>query len=1169
MRVSRLEVHGFKSFASPAWLEFGDGITAVVGPNGSGKSNLVDAIRLVLGGAGARELRGQRLEQVIFSGGDRRAPLGMAEVTVVFDNEDGRIPVEEVEVALTRRVFRDGASEFRRNGRRIRLRDLGRLLDATGLAQAGYAIIAQNDIESIIRATPTQRRHLIEEAAGVRGTQLLLDDSRRRIQELDRWLEGSVGRLAELMPRLEELREQARRADQARELKERLQRLRGSLERAAWLAELANLRQLERQLDLMRRRRESAARAFADFDSHYRLERQRLELVEAGRLERERASGRLALRVQRAEAALERWRERAQQAAVTLAEARAQMEEVRADLRALADFVDGDPLDGGNAMEARRARVAELAGELLALEARRRELSPQITEHERRERDLGLELAANLKGQAERGASIQAVSSHSDQAAALVREVEADITGSRAELAEAVELAREATERARQQREELDQAVRQEASALEVLRASEGEAIQIAAQERASAAAVAAQEALLEERRRGRPIAEAAARGEVRLQPLSVAVRPRVEADTVSVEAALGDLGGALIGSEDDVRRALQWAGGAAEVVCWPTGDEVEGWLAPAGCRPLALALEGEPEDLATVAVICGHIGLAEDRAAAASWLEAVPHGRAVLPDGTVIARGLEVTPSHAVGELQAARRAAQAHHDLSLIRIRMAEAQARLDWARDQHQRQRESVDRAREALARAVSGAESRRQAEASLRTRLMELGERAAAVRQEQERDRSQLAKVKAELEELEHEQRRLEASRQAARSDLEAALALEHQLIAAEQEQRTSHERARLELVELEIRERERAQRARQQAEAKQRLLEREQAARSRVEGAESGVVVALALAEQAARELQALGEQEVQAPAERVDLAVEPLQELARLERRRAELESTLGQATEATQQLERELSGQRLRVEEARVRLGDMPMTEDRPPDDPARTAQEVARLEHRVEALGPVNELAPRQLAELLDKTEGMRAAHADTTAAREDIEAVRTHLQQLVEARLRTAMMRVTREFEDSWRELFGAGRATLLKVESGPDTGWGVEMEVQPQGKRVIPMAMLSGGERALTALALVLALQQVSPSPFYVFDEVDAALDEVNVANFARVLERRAQRSQFLVITHNLTTMARASQLYGVTQDGRGASRVLSVRLAEDGQSVRDRRGQELVEALVGG
>jgi chromosome segregation protein len=197
---------------------------------------------------------------------------------------------------------------------------------------------------------------------------------------------------------------------------------------------------------------------------------------------------------------------------------------------------------------------------------------------------------------------------------------------------------------------------------------------------------------------------------------------------------------------------------------------------------------------------------------------------------------------------------------------------------------------------------------------------------------------------------------------------------------------------------------------------------------------------------------------------------------------------------------------------------------------------------------------LAPQQLEELLARTEGLRSAHDDTRAARADLEVVLGRLEAVSNGRFRHTLTRVTSEFELVWRELFGGGRATLL-VTSGEGPA-GVDLEVQPQGKRVIPMALLSGGERALTALALVLALQQVSPSPFYVFDEVDAALDEVNVANFARLLKRRADRSQFLVVTHSLTTMAMASHLYGVTQDGRGSSRVLSVRLAEDGQSIEE-------------
>ena len=1169
MRVSRLELQGFKSFASPACLEFGDGVTAVVGPNGSGKSNLVDAIRLVLGGASARELRGQRLEQVIFSGGERRAALGMAEVTVVFDNEDGRMPVDDVEVALSRRVFRDGASEFRRNGQRIRLRDLGRLLDATGLAQAGYAIIAQNDIESIIRATPAQRRHLIEEAAGVRGAQVLLDDSRDRILELDRWLEGSVGRLAELTPRLDELRLQAQAAAAARQLKERLDRLRGSLERAAWLDELTRARQLERQLDASRRRRESAARALAEFDAHYRDQRRQLELVEEARLEQERVRGRMALLVQQAEAALERWRERAQQGAVMVADARLQLAEVVSDLEALSSAAGSGPEESAAELEGRRAALADLASRRVQTEAGRRDLRRQLEEAERQAGALARRLADNLRGQAEQETALQQGTTRLEQSRLLALEVQGAMTGCREELESAQKLAAAAADQSRRQAAELEQAVLAESGALELLSSSEAELARITAQERAAAAQHAAHQALIDERRRGRPIADAAARGDLQLRSLSALVRPRAEGDTVAVEAALGDLGAALVGAEAEARRALARAGGEAEVICWPTGDQPPVVDPPAGCRPLVQVLEGEAGDLAVIAELCHHICLAEDRSSAQAWLDVTPQGRAVLPDGSVVARGLEITPSSSAGAIQTLRQAERAHQELGRLRDQMDAVQARVDWARDQHQRQRARVDQARAEAARSTAAAEHHHQIELRLADRLQELGERAARTQRDQERDRAQLVHSQTELEKLRRQCHELEELSQAAQARLQSVRESDRTLAEAAQELAASQERLRLEVAEIEVREQERLQRARQQGETRRRLLERERAARTRVERAEDALVVALTLADRAATARASLALEAAAAQPVSTAVEVEPLQQLALLERQRAELESELNQVTGATQGLERDLLAQRTKVEQARIRLGDAPADGDEPPLDPVRTAQEIARLEHRVRALGPVNELAPAQLEDLLARTEGMRAAHADTTAARGDIEAVLGRLRQLVDARLGVTMAEVTREFESTWRELFGSGRATLLRVDAGADGAWGVEMEVQPQGKRVIPMGMLSGGERALTALALILALQQVSPSPFYVFDEVDAALDEVNVANFARILSLRAERSQFLVVTHSLTTMARAAQLYGVTQDGRGSSRVLSVRLSEDGRSIRDQAGQELAEALVGG
>ncbi|MGH7693230.1 MAG: chromosome segregation protein SMC, partial [Candidatus Dormibacteria bacterium] len=309
-------------------------------------------------------------------------------------------------------------------------------------------------------------------------------------------------------------------------------------------------------------------------------------------------------------------------------------------------------------------------------------------------------------------------------------------------------------------------------------------------------------------------------------------------------------------------------------------------------------------------------------------------------------------------------------------------------------------------------------------------------------------------------------------------------------------------------------------------------------------------------------------------AEALEGAGDPLQRLGSLERTRAELEAAVQAAAVQAEAWRRDVLAQAREVERLRAEVVEPSegWAEDQaeaPPQDPIWAAAEIGRAERRLKALGLINELAPTQLAEILERTEGLRAAHQDSLAARGHLEVVLAELQQRSGRRFRATLGEVTQEFETVWVELFGGGRATLEPTPGENGLGGGVDMVVQPQGKRPIPMPLLSGGERSLTALALVLALQKVSPSPFYVFDEVDAALDEANILNFAALIQRRSASSQFLVVTHSLTTMARASTLYGVTQDGAGSSRILSVRLTADGQTVSEAEQMELEGVVAGG
>ena len=1176
MRVSRLHLQGFKSFSGRVELELGPGITAIVGPNGSGKSNLVDAIRLVLGETSARELRGQRLDQVIFAGGAKRPPVGMAEVGIVFENEDGWLPVEDLEVSIARRVFRDGTSEFRRNGHRVRLRDLGRLLDATGLAQAGYAVIAQNDIEAIIRATPGQRRHLIEEAAGVRGAQALVEDAGARLRSLSEWLEGSTGRLAELLPRIEALREEAAVADEAAALRARVKELRGSLERGAWLTALAEQRRLERMLQGAERRCEQLRQRSQEFHQGYLADRERLQAIESGRIESERLAGSLALAVQHAQDEADRWQDRLVQAAESQAAAEQTLAEARDDLQSMIGDGAGAVEDQG-ASGAGRARVAGLEGELAGLRGERSGLQTELASSQARSQELELAAAAARRRRSELEAELAGAESFRSQAQAAQSTAEQVRLTTLEELAAAADEARRLRGLAAREAAALERSQKAESGQRELVQRAEDQLSKATVALREAEARHAARVGAVEGRAESLPIAGAAAQGRARLRRLAEGVSAAQAEDSAAVEAGLGAFLQALVGEEAAAREALSLAGEVAELVCWPLPHEPVVENPPEGCRPLATALEGEASALAVVTRVTRLVCLARDRQAAARWLARLPDGRAVLPDGTVVGTGLEITPARSDGELRALERLRGARRTVELERAELARAEERLARARETHSEQRVVVDHQREQAATALSAAASAELEEA----RLQAAAERARAAlaglqgelqgrAERSARDATALAAVVAELEAVEAEAGVAGAELEGFRG---AAVELDRRILAAAR----GLEEARLQIAGLEAAARARSRRAEELARRREQLLAREQAAALRIRAAEAIALEArgkLAGArDQAARARDQMA-QAAEVRSQAAKTTADPLRGLAELERRRAELDASVRSAAGAVEGIRRETAGQAQRVNQLRSELdeslaADLGGEELQEVHEPGRSAQEIARLERRLSAIGLINELAPRQLTQLLERTEGLRSAHDDCLRAKSELDRVLGCLEEVSGTRFDKTLKQVDKEFESVWVELFGGGRAALVASPGEGGAPPGGEMEVQPPGKRPIPMPLLSGGERALTALALVLALQQVSPSPFYVFDEVDAALDEANIAQFAKLLQRRAETSQFVVVTHNLTTMSTASILYGVTQDGDGSSRLLSVRLTADGQSVEAEDGVGLESVAAGG
>ena len=368
MRLRRITLSGFKTFAARSEVLFDPGITAIVGPNGSGKSNLVDAVRWALGETNARELRGQRMDEVIYSGGGGRQRMGLAQVELVMDNEDGSLPSEDPEVSVSRRVARgERDTEFRINGDRARLRDLERLLGGTGLTQNGYAVVVQNDIDGIIEATPAQRRTLVEQAAGVRALRAACEEASHRLDGADVIVRRLTDLLEDATPRLEELSEQSVAAIELRTMSVRLTELRGSLAHEEWRAARASLKLARRRLEQALGRCEAAAEADAAFSSRADAARQRLD---AARADRDAAARRLEaarIQVERGEGLQRRFADRLRSAVaqrgVAVADLEAIVPEMSAATAALAEVEAGDERRSWEVLAREAERLRRLANE--------------------------------------------------------------------------------------------------------------------------------------------------------------------------------------------------------------------------------------------------------------------------------------------------------------------------------------------------------------------------------------------------------------------------------------------------------------------------------------------------------------------------------------------------------------------------------------------------------------------------------------------------------------------------------------------------------------------------------------------------------------------------------------------------------------------------------------
>ena len=1046
MRLRSIRLAGFKTFARQTQITFDTGVTAIVGPNGSGKSNVVDAFKWVLGERSAKEMRGRKMEEVIYSGGQRRPRANEAEVTVVIDNSDHRLPVDYQEVAIRRRVDRSGSSDYFLNESHVRRHDLMDVLASTGLTTDSYAIVDQQDIDNIINCTPDQRRRLIEEAAQVRGVKAKRTEAAAKLEELAANMLRLEDLRGEIEPRLGAVRAQAALAREANEARTRLDLLRGSIAWEEWREARADHKRATSQL-LALEKRIADARVEAEAAEHeYQTRRFELQAAQDRRLKRQQLVGARRLEMSQAEHDLALAEERARSQTALAEAARTEQADLTSRLEAAGTLCEELTVEAGD-VEGRLAAVPEPPPSPAAGDA-----------------DVARE------------ASLAAASARKTVVAA-----EAALASVRGRL--------------RFQEEALARLERQVVPAEAELPRAEAEALETAAQARDAAEAAS---------RLARLRAEL--EGLHSLWPKPKGHELRRVGDVVlaesgfegAVSAVLGALIDAWAAPSEEAARAAAISSPQQATVLYPTdsaraepGSLFEHVRCEAGFESLARRLLG-----------------------------GVVVGREVTPEGVYSEPGLIRAGSDPRVALAARRR--RLMDEIGLLEPLAAEASLRSERTRVAQSRVHElrSAAGQRRQLDDAARQLRQSREAESREAARLPDLEAAAHSA----EARAAELRRAVDEYEKLlaEHaaEVHRLELDRAHWR---ERGQDVRRQLVAA-----------RDNLAGLERSRDSRLQRLERAMEKVTQLEALIPDIRERVESAKG-----------------ALEEAERESPGEEAELA-ETAKRLVAAEEARVDARLKISTMEGGLGLHKREAELAQARMEELRVRMP-AGMAPEEVPGGKARE-REMRHLERRLNDIGPVNELAERECSELEARYETLMTQLDDISAARGDLETLVTQLREEEETRYEAVFGAVAANFQEMFSELTAGGRATLRHAEGVEGPRSGVEILVQPPKKRMQNISLLSSGERALTALGLVMALQEINPAPFTILDEVDAALDDANVGRYGELLERMGRDRQFMIITHNHLTMASCSALYGVHLDESGSSHLVSVSL-EDIQSRR--------------
>jgi chromosome segregation protein len=1145
VQFQRLRLSGFKSFVEPTEFRIEPGLTGIVGPNGCGKSNLLEALRWVMGANSAKAMRAGGMDDVIFAGSGNRPARNHADVTLTIDNSDRTAPAQfndDPTLEVVRRIDRGEGSTYRINGREVRARDVQLLFADASTGANSPALVRQGQISELIGAKPQNRRRILEEAAGVSGLHTRRHEAELRL----RAAESNLSRLEDVARELEtalgRLRREARQAEKYKRLSAEIRAVQGAVLFARWTEARDNLNRTQSETTEAARAVEDTARAAATAQTAILAAETAMPPLREEASIAQAVLGQLAIQKDRAEREAEA--------------AQAEFERLSADLSRIDDDRAREAQglqDAVQALARADAELTELRTQIAAAPARGPELAAaaKVAEEARAKADSEVEQLA-ARAAAEDARARAAAQRLAEAESRLARTVRA-LDQAKAERAAVGPVVDPAAAEARQRFANAEAGLAAARKALEDAEAVRVKAAAAEAQSRDLARKVEDQLGRLRTEARG--LAQLTApRAKSGFSPALDAVTPE-KGYGAALAAALGDdLEAAL-----DPRAASFWAGADAKPVAWPEG-----------AQPLAPLIKAPPE----LAARLSHVAVVE-RADGDRLAKGLPVGaRLVSKEGDLwrwdgfVARA--DAPKPAAVRLEQRTRLAEVESEIDQVAPRAEAATAALKTAADALRVAEETLRDKRRGppdAERLLTGAReqvTRYEREAAQReARAQSLDDTIARFEGERAEADTALTAVRAEsagAESVADLAPQLAAARQAATAAREAAASARS---AFEQESRETAGRAR----RLESLERDHADWSkRREASAKRETAleaDRVRAAAALEAAREAPTVLAeklVVIVEQfaAAEDRRAKASDALETAetnrltADRTARAAEQAASEAR--EKRAALVATLDavrarfaevagnireQARMEPEELGRHLAGEAIAV-----------------PKDAAGVEAHLFALERERDAIGPVNLRAEEEANEYAARLETMRTERADLSGAVGKLRAGIEELNAEGRERLLAAFDIINANFQTLFTALFGGGQAELKLIESDDPLEAGLEIFACPPGKRMASMSLMSGGEQALTASALIFGVFLANPAPICVLDEVDAPLDDANVDRYCNMLDemRRRTKTRFIAITHNPVTMSRMDRLFGVTMAERGVSQLVSVDLSTAEQLV---------------